>query len=82
MAGLMLTACANNEDIKASRGAKSSRVTRAEIDQYNKQRENEVIEAETQARKAEGYSEAVRQGSSAIQSGVDAVRSIMGIFGR
>ncbi|WP_373767408.1 NGK_0946 family protein [Glaesserella sp.] len=76
----MLTACASTGDINASRGLNSSRVTQAELDQYNKQRANEVTEAQAQAAKAQGYSETIRQGSSAIQSGVDAIHSIMSIF--
>lgn len=78
----VLTACAGTEDINATRGVNSSRVTKAELDQYNRQRANEVTEAQAQAMKAQGYAETVRQGSSAIQSGVDAVRSVLSIFGR
>lgn len=78
----VLTACAGTEDINASRGLNSSRVTKAELDQYNRQRTNEVTEAQAQAMKAQGYAETIRQGSSAIQSGVDAVRSVLSIFGR
>lgn len=78
----VLTACAGTEDINATRGVNSSRVTKAELDQYNRQRANEVTEAQAQAMKAQGYAETIRQGSSAIQSGVDAVRSVLSIFGR
>lgn len=78
----LLTACAGTEDINATRGVNSSRVTKAELDQYNRQRANEVTEAQAQAMKAQGYAETIRQGSSAIQSGVDAVRSVLSIFGR
>lgn len=78
----MLVACANSGEINASRGLNSSRLTKAELDQYNKQRANEVTEAQSQAMKAQGYAETIRQGSSAIQSGVNAVQSILSIFGR
>lgn len=78
----ILAACASTPEINAARGKNSSRVTKAELDQYNKQRANEVIEAQSQAAKAEGYAETIRQGSSAIQSGVDAVRSVLSIFGK
>lgn len=77
----MLTACAGTEDINASRGLNSSRVTKAELEQYNKQRVNEVAEAQTQAAKAQGYAETVRQGASAVQEGIGAVKSIMSVFG-
>ncbi|OOR99035.1 hypothetical protein B0187_07195 [Haemophilus paracuniculus] len=77
----LLTACAGTEDINASRGLNSSRVTKAELDQYNKQRANEIAESQTQAAKAQGYSETIRQGSSAVQSVMGAVSSIRGVFG-
>ncbi|WP_439241324.1 NGK_0946 family protein [Lonepinella sp. BR2474] len=77
----LLTACAGSGEINASRGVNSSRVTQAEIDQYHKQRANEVEEAQSQAAKAQGYSETIRQGSSAVQSAVGAINSIRGVFG-
>lgn len=77
----LLTACAGTEDINASRGVNSSRVTQAELDQYNKQRSNEIYEAQTQAEKAAGYSSVIQSGASAIQSGVGAINSVRGLFG-
>lgn len=76
----MLVGCAGTENINASRGTNSSRVTQAELDQYNKQRANEVIEAQAQAAKAEAYSETIRQGASAVKSGVSAIQSVLDVF--
>lgn len=76
----MLTACATTGDINAARGQNSARITKAELDQYNKQRANEVTEAQAQAAKAQGYAETIRQGASAVQSGVSAINSVLSIF--
>lgn len=78
----LLTACAGTEDINASRGLNSSRVTQAELDQYNKQRANEVTEAQAQAAKAQGYSDVIQSGASAVRSATSAVQSVLSIFGK
>lgn len=78
---LILTACAGSNDIGASRGLNSSRVTQAELDQYNKQRANEVLEARTQAEKARGYSDTIKSVSEAASSVTDTIRNVRSVFG-
>lgn len=80
-ASTFLAACANTNDITAARGANSSTLSQAELDQYNKQRANEVIESQAQAEKARGYADVIHSGSSAIQSGMGAIQSIRNTFG-
>lgn len=79
---LVLTACAGTDDIASARGSNSALLTQAELDQYNKQRNNEVAEAATQATKAAAYSSTVSSVSSGIQSAVDVINSVKGLFGR
>lgn len=80
-ASTFLMACANTNDINAARGVNSSTLSQAELDQYNKQRANEVTEAQAQAAKAQGYADVIHSGSSAIQSGMGAIQSIRSTFG-
>lgn len=78
---LLLTACAGTDDIVASRGTNSALLSQAELEQYNKQRANEVSEAATQATKAAAYSSTIHSASSAVQSAVGALNSVRGFFG-
>lgn len=82
LASIVMTGCASTSAIHETRGKSTSTMTKAELNQYNTQRANEVVEAQTKAEKARGNAEAVRQTADAVQSGVSAVRSVLSIFGR
>lgn len=76
----VMVGCASTGTIAQSRGDASVQLTQAQLAQYDRQRANETNEAHAQAQKAAGYSETIRQGSSAVQSAVGAINSIKSLF--
>lgn len=72
---VLLGACASTSEINTARGSNSARLSAAELKQHNQQRVNEVSEAQAQSAKIQSYADSVK-------TGVEAVKSIMSIFGR
>lgn len=80
LTALLFTGCASTGTISQTRGTTTAQLTQAQLEQYQRQRTNETLEAENQAKKASGYAETIRQGSSAVNSAVGAIHSIKSLF--
>ncbi len=75
------TAGMDSAYLNKNRGASGAQISKAEAEQYSRQQGLSADEVRLENMKRHQTTDAIREGSSAIKSGVGAINSVKGLLG-